>query len=86
MSNLKTHIQAKHEGVKYACNQCDYQATQQAHLTTHIQAKHEDVIYACNQCVKLEDWKISQLTFSLNMKVSSMLVTSVTIKLHSKVV
>ena len=26
--NLKKHIQSKHEGVKYACNYCDYQATE----------------------------------------------------------
>ena len=44
------HIQSSHEGVKYACNKCDYQAGQQSHLKSHIQSKHEDVKYACNQC------------------------------------
>ena len=44
------HIQTKHEGVKYACNQCDQQFTQQSSLTTHIQSQHEGVKYACNQC------------------------------------
>ena len=39
-----------HEGVKYACDQCDYQATQQGHLTIHIQSKHEGIKYACNWC------------------------------------
>ena len=29
------------EGVKYACDQCDYQATQQGNLTRHIQNMHE---------------------------------------------
>ena len=41
-----------HEGVKYPCNQCDYQATQQGNLLQHIQSKHEGVKYACNQCDK----------------------------------
>merc|ERR1712025_991660 len=27
-AHLERHIQSKHEGVKYACTQCDYQATQ----------------------------------------------------------
>ena len=40
----------KVEGVKYACDQCDKQFTQQSHLTRHIQSKHEGVKYACDQC------------------------------------
>ena len=40
------------DGAKYACNQCDYQATRQDYLTTHIQSLHEGVKYACNQCDK----------------------------------
>ena len=50
VSNLQTHIQSKHEGIKYPCNQCDYQATQQSNLQTHIQCIHEGVKYPCNQC------------------------------------
>ena len=34
-SDLIKHIQSIHEGVKYACNQCDYKATQRYHLGTH---------------------------------------------------
>ena len=41
---------AKDEGVKYACNQCDHQFTQQGSLSKHIQSVHEGVKYACNQC------------------------------------
>ena len=37
-------------GLKYACNQCDYEATHGSSVTRHIQSKHEGVIYACNQC------------------------------------
>ena len=31
------------EGVKFACDQCNYQATQQHDLTKHIQRQHEGV-------------------------------------------
>ena len=33
------HIKSVHKGIKYACNQCDYQATEQSYLGTHIQNK-----------------------------------------------
>ena len=44
------HYITKHEGIKYPCNQCDYQATQQRLLQTHIQSVHEGIKYPCNQC------------------------------------
>ena len=31
---------SKHDGVKYACNQCDYQATTKSSLKTHIKSQH----------------------------------------------
>ena len=49
-TNLNTHIQGKHKGVKYACDQCDYQASNQFSLRNHIQSKHENLKYPCNQC------------------------------------
>ena len=42
---LKIHKLAIHEGVKYLCNQCEYQATQQTYFKTQKQVKHE-----CKQC------------------------------------
>ena len=33
---LTRHKQAKHEGVRYNCDQCDYKATQQGNLTTKL--------------------------------------------------
>ena len=39
-STVRRHIRSVHEGVKYACNQCDYQATAQGSLTRHFQSKH----------------------------------------------
>ena len=49
---MTMHIQYKYKdkGVKYACNQCDYQAGYRSNLTTHIQSQHEGVKFACNQC------------------------------------
>ena len=38
------------KGVKYACNQCDHQFTQQSSLKTHIQSVHEGIKYACKRC------------------------------------
>ena len=34
-SNVHAHIRSVHEGVKYACNRCDYQATTQGNLTNN---------------------------------------------------
>ena len=48
--NLKAHIQVQHEGIKYACNLCDFTYSDQSHLRRHIQSKHEGVKYYCNHC------------------------------------
>ena len=40
------------DGTKYACNQCDYQATTRDSLKRHIQSIHEGVKYDCKQCDK----------------------------------
>ena len=44
------HIQSVHRGVKYACDQCDYQSAKPSNLNRHIQSRHEGVRYPCNQC------------------------------------
>ena len=49
---LYHHINIDHEGVKYACNQCNFQAILQGNLTKHLQSKHKGVKYACDQCGK----------------------------------
>ena len=43
-------VRTVHQGGRYACNQCDYQAKYKGSLVFHIQSKHEGVKYACNQC------------------------------------
>ena len=37
---LWNHTKSIHEGVKYACNQCDYQTGYRGELTRHFQRKH----------------------------------------------
>ena len=43
-SRLK-HLRRKHEGIKYPCNRCDFQATLQQNLMTHKRSKHEGIKY-----------------------------------------
>ena len=38
---LYHHINIDHEGVKYDCNHCNYQAILQGNLTKHIQSLHQ---------------------------------------------
>ena len=40
----------------YPCDQCDYKATQKAHLLRHLKSKHEGIKYPCDQC----DFKATQ--------------------------
>ena len=49
-STFYRHKRTVHDGVKYACWQCDYQATNQQSLDMHTQAKHEGIKYNCDQC------------------------------------
>ena len=43
------HRKSIHEGVRYPCDQCDFQARRKSSLTEHI-LKHEGVKYSCDQC------------------------------------
>ena len=49
-SDLKTHKRSNHKGVKYKCDQCDYQAATGSHLKTHKRSIHKEVKYKCDQC------------------------------------
>ena len=40
---LWQHTKSQHEGVKYACNQCDYQAAERGNLKKHIKSQHNSV-------------------------------------------
>ena len=43
--NLKKHVELKHEGFCYYCDQCEYKAKEAC--KRHVSTKHEK---ACNQC------------------------------------
>ena len=60
------HIKVKHEeGIKYACNKCEYQATTPVNLSSHIQCIHEGVKYPCNQC----DYQGSKAALRQHLKI-----------------
>merc|ERR1712001_437363 len=70
---------------KYACEQCNKTYASPGALWHHRKSAHESVKYACDKC----DYQATQQgdiknTLRQNMKVSSMLVISVTTKLHGK--
>ena len=51
VTNVITKLQDKiHEGIKYECDQCDYQAAQQTNLKTHTMSVHEGSKYQCDLC------------------------------------
>ena len=39
-----------HEGVRYPCHQCDFNATQRGDLMRHIKSQHEGLRFLCDQC------------------------------------
>ncbi len=58
-NNLQMHQQSVLEGVKYACDKCDYKTTTPGSLKMHLQSVHEGVKYACDKC----DYKATQLVY-----------------------
>ena len=49
-AGLISHIQSKHNGIKYSCNLCRYLATTQGNLKLHKESQHGGVKYSCDQC------------------------------------
>ena len=47
---MKTHKEAKHEGIRYPCDQCDYSFTAVSILNKHKKSKHKGIRYLCDQC------------------------------------
>ena len=47
---LVFHYRSKHEGVRFPCNQCDFQGSTPGHLKYHIESRHEGIKYLCNHC------------------------------------
>ncbi|CAB0044578.1 unnamed protein product, partial [Trichogramma brassicae] len=50
--NAYTHLNAVHNGVCHACDECGKSFTQIYNLKTHIETVHNGVTHACNQCGK----------------------------------
>ena len=53
---LKRHINCVHGNVRYACEQCNYKATQTHSLKRHIVTVHEGVWHSCGQCDYKTKW------------------------------
>ena len=49
-TDLKKHIQGKHEGFKYPCPHCDYKTGWNSDLKAHIKNKHEGKKFSCDKC------------------------------------
>ena len=49
-SAMLKHIRAKHEGIKYPCNFCDFKAAEKCQVKRHEESIHEGIRYSCNQC------------------------------------
>ena len=43
--SLITHQKSIHEGQKFNCKECEYQATTKGHLVTHQKSTHEGKRY-----------------------------------------
>ena len=65
--DLNRHIKSVHEGIKYPCNLCDYEANQQISLRSHVKSIHEGVRYECEHCDKEFSHK-SDLTIHIKGK------------------
>ena len=50
--HMLEHKKTKHDGVKYPCDQCDYQAPWPSQVKTHKMTVHEGFKFECEQC----DW------------------------------
>jgi C2H2-type zinc-finger domain/Zinc finger, C2H2 type len=48
--NLTKHKMSRHQGVRFACDMCEYRATTPKNLRTHKMAKHDKIRYPCKQC------------------------------------
>ena len=51
------HKKSTHDGIKFDCSFCGYQANRPEVLKSHIQAKHEGIKYNCDICKYSTSWK-----------------------------
>ena len=50
LGNLKSHILAKHEGVKYFCDQCNHRSSRKHQLKMHKATAHGGLKFQCESC------------------------------------
>ena len=61
---MKLHVESKHQGVSFVCDQCGYKASRRSNLKRHDESSHEGVCYMCDQC----NVNIKQLKKRVNIK------------------
>ena len=54
MSGLKQHKEAKHEGIRYPCDECEYITAYAAELKRHKKSKHDNREYTAMQTGNIE--------------------------------
>ena len=65
-SSLKSDINSVHDGARYDCNQCDYQAKIKSNLRIHMNSIHEGIMnYACDQCNYISAYKRELNSYSI---------------------
>ena len=42
--SMKTHLDSKHKGIKYNCDQCDFKASAAGWLKRHRASQHEGIL------------------------------------------
>ena len=62
LSGMLQHKDSIHEGKKYGCDECSYQATRQFQLGEHKKAMHTNTTYQCSTCNWTTRWKTHMST------------------------
>ena len=47
---FKSHTAAKHDGLRFRCEKCDYQSASKPSLKLRTQSKHDGIRYVCGGC------------------------------------
>ena len=69
---MHLHRRSVHEGMKYPCGQCEYQATSKCNIEKHRKSVHEAMKYPCEQCeyqasIKLQKLELLYLGLSVGL-------------------
>ena len=56
-ASIKKQKLSVHEGVKFICDQCEYEATTKSHLTEHKKAQPDGVTFDGGQCDYKSSWR-----------------------------